>query len=147
MKHRQQGNATVILVIAAVVCTVIGLLLWERSSLTKEVKNLGEQLVVVKRDRDDALERVKELQNDLETQRDLAQVSQDTVKSHVEQIKTLQMKLEELTRKFPKPKPKSDEAPQTVEDLQRSQQRIETLWEIYCLDPIRKGCIAQENKK
>lgn len=141
MNSKQRGSAQIVimLIIAAVVATVVGGLIYERSRLMKENKQLNTDLVVSNEARDTAVDANKSLSKDLETERELNRISGVQAQQHQKEVNALQKKVDDLTKKLPKPVPKTSEPVQDAASADRNYRRIVTVWEVFCLsnpDPI-----------
>lgn len=134
MQKKQLGSATVMLIVAAIVVTTVGLLLWERNSLKNEVSELTSSLSAAEVARDNAINKQEQLNNELATERKLSEASKEQAMTHQNAAKALQKQLDGLIAKFPKPLAKQDDAPVTEAQQLRSSQRIGVLWAVYCLD-------------
>lgn len=148
---QQRGSAWVIgLVMVAVFGTAIFYLWSDRNEARESLKLAREELAMVKNERDMALEAIVKLQNQVEMKDKLIQASDEVSTVYVKTIKELNAKVDKLTAKLPVVIMKKDEPPATAAQEERSFQRIEVIWEVYCVtspplaEPRQDGLGFQE---
>jgi len=76
------------------------------------------------------------LESQLVLQRELSKIQDDLIIQRDGEIKTLQGTLAQAQRKLPKPVTRASEPIQTDQQVERSTQRITTIWELYCADKL-----------
>lgn len=140
MKYERGSTLIILLIVGAVILTIIGGMVWQISRLEIQNKAIQESLTKAETERDAAVNLNEKKELEAKTLAQEVQDGKNLVKEYVAKNDILEKRVDALTSKLPKAKPKS---PDTVDDPEleaRSLARITTLWEVYCLDEQSLEC-------
>lgn len=147
MPHKQKGVISIGLIIAIVVATILAALLYERYELKKKVTAVSKKLSEAEKDRDLAVDANRELKADLKTQEDLLNLSRVQALKYQKDLKEQEKQFSKIEKKVPKPIQKAAEPVETPEVTQINTERIEALWEAFCIDNTSELCVNDKEPK
>lgn len=139
----EKGNITLIV---SVVLVIVAGLYFTINAVQASMKASADKIVELERSvkqKEGELDLLREekvvLEGQLKLQRELNTIQDELIVQRDGEIRTLQSALTDAYKRLPKPLTRAQEAPQSAAQVERSAQRITTIWTLYCADKALSG--------